>query len=397
MSEPSKPAWWQKGMRRLKGGRIEWRFYVQTPAGAKQVSAHGRTVTQLKADRKRVERLYECAPKPTTLESMLDEYVQDCRAPENANLRKIADMASRFDRFIPDDLMKRNLGYLCANWSVIGDHFKKLSENRPNTYVVQKVFDELRHAFAFAVTNQWCNFNPILLLKRPKYTATGSRSPFTVEEVWDLLSRSEGQSRVMIAFLVMTGVRTWSEMSGLRIRDCNLLLKTVSLSTFVRRDEKGRPTEKTHVNGKAKGKTEKAVREIPLVDPLVRLLSDYIASAGLGSNDYLFPNSRGGLMRDNNWRRRVWKPLVESIGRPDAVPYELRHTTTSLLAELGVDAEMRAAICGHSEDVNKKVYTTLGLQAKRNAMDKLAELFSDLCSASQNTAKKGSGQVSGAA
>lgn len=70
-----------------------------------------------------------------------------------------------------------------------------------------------------------------------------------------------------------------------------------------------------------------------------------------------------------------------------AVPYELRHTASSLLADLGVDAETRAEICGHSEAVNRSVYTKMSLEAKRAAMDKLGPLFPDLAMADKGQDK----------
>lgn len=83
----------------------------------------------------------------------------------------------------------------------------------------------------------------------------------------------------------------------------------------------------------------------------------------------LFPNQRGGILRDNNW-----------------------HTANSLLAELGIDAEQGAAICGHSQAVDKAVYTKVSLEVKRAAMDKLAALFPnprELCHLSGMGREKG--------
>lgn len=216
---------------------------------------------------------------------------------------------------------------------------------------------------------------PVAAVDRPEYTPERERQPFTLEEVLDLLIKAVGRNRVMIAFLVMTGVRTWSEMSGVRVRDCNFLKKTVRLSTFVRRSKSGRPEEKPAITGKPRGKTYRAERDVPLVDPLIALLEPYIHGAGLGPDDYLFPNQRGGLLRGGNWNKRVWKPLAEAIGRANAVPYELRHTTATLLKALGVDVETRAAICGHSAIVNETIYAKTTIEAKRKALDKLGELF----------------------
>lgn len=366
-------------MRRRKNGRIEWRFYVSTPTGRKQVSAYGKGITELKSERDRVEELYKLAPKQrVTLGDILARYIANKWKDQSIDRRKICEMQSRFERLVPNELKRQTVATLCADWSIIGDLFSDLAEERPNSYVVQRTFDEMKRAFKYARARGWCKVSPMVYLERPKYRQTKKRKPFTVEQVLDLLLKSSGRDRVMIAFLVMTAVRTWSELSGLRVRDLNLLRKTVNLTTFVRRTEKGCPTEKPPIPGKPKGKNEAAEREIPLIDPLITMLEDYITSARLRADDYLFPNKIGGLLRAGNWSRDVWKPLVKSVGRPDGVPYELRHTANSLLAELGVGAEQRAAICGHSEDVNKLIYTHMSLEVHRAAMNKLGLLFPDL-------------------
>ncbi len=344
------------------------------------MSAYGRTITELKAERKRLERLYEFAPERITLNDLLDRYIDEKRSNKKIDQRKVADTESRFERLIRPQLGRLTIGALCMNWAVLGEHFRSLCNKHPNSYVVRRVFDELRGAFKYAVARQLCAINPVLHLERPKYAAQKKRQPFTLDQVLDLLIKAVGRDRVIIAFLVMTGVRTWSEMSGLRVRDCNLLKKTVQLSTFVRRDEKGRPVEKPEIAGEPRGKTQRAEREIPLIEPLIDMLEPYIRSAGLGPDDYLFPNKRGGLLRGNNWCRRVWKDLAEAVGRPEAVPYELRHTTNTLLAALGVDVGTRAAICGHSTAVNESVYTKSTLEAKREALDKLGVLFPKIAS-----------------
>ena len=362
-------------MRRRKDGRLEWRFYVKTPTGSVQMSAYGKSIADLEQDRERIEQIYEFSPKKITLDQLLARYIASKWADRSIDRRKICDMQSRFERLVSDEIGRMTIGKLCANWAILGDYFEALVQEYPNSYVVQRLFDELSRVFKFGRARQWCTINPMANLERPKYRPTKRRKAFTLEQVLDLLLKSSGRDRVMIAFLVMTALRTWSELSGLRVRDLNLLKKTVKLSTFVHRTENGQPVEKAEIPGKPRGKNEAAEREVPLVDPLIALLEEYLTVTGLGPDHYLFPNTCGGLLRANNWSRDVWKPLVKAIGRPDAVPYELRHTTNSLLAELGVAAEQRAEICGHSEKVNKYIYTHIGLEAKRSTMSKLGALF----------------------
>lgn len=365
-------------MRQRNDGRIEWRFYVATPTGAKRYSVYGRTVSELKAARRRVEQLYEAAPERITLNEVLDRYLEEKGSDVTADPRKIADMASRFARLVRPQLGRLAISTLCVNWAILGAQFRSLVAEKPNSYVVQRTFDELRRAFKFALSRQWCTINPMAHLERPKYSPTAAREPFTLEQVVEILSRARGRDRVMIAFLVMTALRTWSELSGLRVRDCDFTSGTVSIRTFVRRDTHGRPEEKPAINGHVRGKTYRAAREVPLIGPLCKMLRQHVNDAHLSPDDYLFANQKGGLLRGSNWCRRVWAPLTAAVGRPDGVPYELRHTTNNLLKALGVDAETRAAICGHSARVNEIVYTKTTLQEKRSALTRLEHFFADI-------------------
>lgn len=73
-----------------------------------------------------------------------------------------------------------------------------------------------------------------------------------------------------------------------------------------------------------------------------------------------------------NWRQLVFKPLVKKVGLPDDVtPYTLRHSANTWMGELGVRTEVRAGICGHSEEINEQVYLHDLLAAQREALEKL--------------------------
>lgn len=362
----AKPSWWQKGMRERPNGLIEWRFYVDGPTGAKRVSAYGTTITELKRERARIERRSEAAAENIRLNELLDRYLA-YRDEEGYDKRASLDIKSKFQTYVRPKLGRLDLAELCTSWSVIGNHFNELSKQKPNSRTLQQTFDELRRAFRYAIENQWCSINPCENVKRPQYTSR-DREPFTVAQVFELLDKARDVTRVMIFFLVTTACRP-GEMYGLRVRDLNLLHREVYLRTFVYRDEKGVRREKTT------GKTKRAVRTIPLIDPLVDALARYLAAANLGPDDYLFPNEHGGLISENNWRSRIFRPLAIAVGKPDAHPYDLRHTCNSFLADLGVSDEVRAAICGHSEAVNRKVYTHFSQRAKREAMTKLGALF----------------------
>jgi integrase len=52
----------------------------------------------------------------------------------------------------------------------------------------------------------------------------------------------------------------------------------------------------------------------------------YLARGGPDRTALIFPDSEGGHLRRQNWRRRVWAPALGAAGIPYFRPYDLRHT-----------------------------------------------------------------------
>lgn len=66
---------------------------------------------------------------------------------------------------------------------------------------------------------------------------------------------------------------------------------------------------------------------------------------------------------------------MKQIGRPDAVPYNLRHSTNMVLRKLGITPEARAAICGHSTTTNLRDYDHISEGDARDAANKVDAFF----------------------
>jgi integrase len=74
----------------------------------------------------------------------------------------------------------------------------------------------------------------------------------------------------------------------------------------------------------------------------------------------LFPSAGGGVWTDydwRNWRKRVYKPLAASIGLPESIPYDLRHSFASLLIREGLSVVDVARQMGHSPTVTLNTYS----------------------------------------
>lgn len=107
--------------------------------------------------------------------------------------------------------------------------------------------------------------------------------------------------------------------------------------------------------------------------PFLRdLLAEHLASReNEGPDAFVFTGSGGGLLRNSNFRRRVWKPAVRALGLPsDLRIHDLRHTCAALLIAQGAHPKAIQAQLGHSS-----IQVTLDLYGHLfpDDMDRLAE------------------------
>jgi integrase len=364
MQTAARPRGWKPGMLRRKDGRWHWKFYLD---GAPHY-VYAKNPIELAVARTQKERELEVAPERVTLGGLLDNYVL-YRDAEGYDKRGTADIKAKFRKYVRDGLGQYTLAELCLKPSLINRHFKEQARKYPGSRALQQTFDELRRCFRYGIKEDLCRKNPCTVesCDRPKYRSP-EREPFTVEQVREMIDKAQGQSRVLIAFLAMTGARP-GEVYALKTHDLDLLHRQVTFKTFMYRDENGAQQERSS------GKSKRSARSCPLIPPLVQILEQHIASAHLGPHDYVFHNQCGEMLHENDWRQRVFQPLSISVGRPDARPYHLRHTCNTFLIELGVPAEVRAAILGHGKAVNLKDYGHVQQEAAGREMAKLAALF----------------------
>lgn len=93
-------------------------------------------------------------------------------------------------------------------------------------------------------------------------------------------------------------------------------------------------------------------RVVPVPPDLERLLRDMPRRI---DSPFLFPDPKGRVWRENNWRRDFWEPARRAAG-VDATPHELRHSWVSLLRAAGVDEADLAQIAGHTVQTMRSTY-----------------------------------------
>ena len=207
--------------------------------------------------------------------------------------------------------------------------------------------------------------NPVWGLRKPPSTRERHPRPFPpllVErirlqmlrrETKDPSSRRNLRDASLVCILSYGGLRP-GEALALQFGDIGQ--RTIAVDKAVSGGEEG-PT-----------KTD-AVRVVPLVAPLHADL-EYLRSHCRGhEEDLVFPATGGGYWSRsdfNNWRNRVWKPVVRRLAKADGLerlartrPYDCRASFVSLHLRAGASPLEVARWAGHSPAVMFKHYAAV--------------------------------------
>jgi integrase len=204
---------------------------------------------------------------------------------------------------------------------------------------IENAFGLLRQVLGAAVEDRRIPRNPCECVKLPK-RKHADRGYLTHAQVTALASTVERHGEV-VRFLAYTGLR-WGEMAALRVQDFDMLRRRVNVSRSV--------TE----SGSLVWSTPKTWERRSVPFPAV--LADELAAlmAGKGRDDLVFTDLRGGVLRNSNWRARVFEPAVSTCRQADdsfplITPHDLRHTAASLAVSAGANVKAVQRMLGHAK------------------------------------------------
>ncbi len=165
---------------------------------------------------------------------------------------------------------------------------------------IENAFGLLRQVLGAAVEDSRIPRNPCDGVKLPKRQHS-DRGYLTHGQVVALAAAVD-RDRAVVRFLAYTGLR-WGEMAALRVQDFDMLRRRVNVSRSV-----------TESGGLVwtPGKTHER-RSVPF--PAV--LADELAALMVGKarDAFVFTDMRGGVLRNSNWRARVFAPAVAACQR----------------------------------------------------------------------------------
>jgi integrase len=204
---------------------------------------------------------------------------------------------------------------------------------------IENAFSLLRQVLGAAVEDGRIPRNPCEGVKLPK-REHADRGYLTHVQVAALAAAVERDAAV-VRFLAYTGLR-WGEMAALRVQDFDMLRRRVNVSRSV--TESGGLVWST-----AKSWERRSV-------PFPASLADELAAlmVGKGRDALVFTDMRGGVLRNSNWRARVFGPAVAKCKKaddtfPTITPHDLRHTAASLAISAGANVKAVQRMLGHAK------------------------------------------------
>lgn len=201
--------------------------------------------------------------------------------------------------------------------------------------ILRMVLDEAAERFDFETPYK--NIKPLKLQKT-------HIEPFSLHEVQRIIDNVRADYCNYYKVRFFTGMRT-GEVDGLKWKNIDFAKREILV-------------RETLINGETEyTKTDGSQREIPMFGQVYDALKTQYAATGHMSQ-YVFCNQLGQPLDHNNVTKRVWYPLLKSLGLTKRRPYQTRHTAATLFLASGENPEWVARMLGHSStEMLFKVYS----------------------------------------
>jgi len=208
---------------------------------------------------------------------------------------------------------------------------------KPRTIIRQVAV--LKGALDEAFDSELIDKNPVyrLKLKKPE---SPHRRPLNTSEIESLFRAIDSRWHPHIYITLVTGMR-WSELADLEVQNMDWI------------------KHELHV---VKSKTDAGIRTFKLSRRSMDYICQHFSDTDRDKNCKkapLFVSAAGGRLNYSNFRNRVFKPACLKAGFPELQFHDLRRTTATVLAELGVSPKELQTLLGHTD-----IRTTLNLYAQ---------------------------------
>jgi len=303
--------------------------------------------------------------------------VEEVASPESLNLLET------WDRYIDFKRPSVSPSYLAHQLQATRNHLEKLSGSPGMDAVAvrdwamknlsvdsaKRLISQLSACYAWAKNSKLTEVNPFagmaseINLPRCKKVKAGDTEiePFTAIERDAIIealktnkfchpftSRNHLHSNyaAYIEFLFYTGCRP-SEAIGLQWKNIDLDKRIVLFQGAVVQSPRGRIRKE--------GLKTQSFRKFKINDQLHEILEN-TKPLSWGADSLVFPAPEGGFIVQDNFRKRVWKKVLQGLGFEYRKPYQTRHTFVTLCLDKGIDAKDIAHWVGNSPEIIYRHY-----------------------------------------
>lgn len=333
----------------VRGKQVRFRlgsYPTTTIAGAHAKAMEIRSEVKNGIDpRVEARRAAQGANIPVTVADAAERFVA-----EHIKVKNRASWAKEAERLIRVELLPQIGSYPLTQLkradlsAVISTKMAYLSAKKKTGTAANRLSAVISRFMAFCADHGWIDAQIGIRLPKPavEQARTRTLSSEEIGQLWNALKPiRDGQSGVwpvygrVIAMLTLTGCRC-AEITGLQRRTIDLQVGTITI-----------------VNGKTKASSRTL-----LLPPLARgIIEEQVAATtSEGPVELLFPLPKGGPIPSDEVSRAA-RRIVKALGHQPWTPHDLRRTVVSIMAELGIDGDIRRRITGHqAQDVHGRVY-----------------------------------------
>lgn len=179
----------------------------------------------------------------------------------------------------------------------------------------------------YEFTNPWRNIKP---LKEPRTQV----EPFTLDEVKLILRSVRSDYRAYYTVRFFTGLRS-SEIDGLKWQ-------------YIDFDRRQLLVREALVQGRmVPTKTDGSLRDVDMNSLVIEALRQQ-EKVSRHKSEFVFCSGYGKPLINRNVTRRIWYPMLKSLGLSARRPYQTRHTAATLWLASGESPEWIARQMGHT-------------------------------------------------
>jgi integrase len=239
----------------------------------------------------------------------------------------------------------------------------------------------LKQSLDCAVLEEYIVSNPTAVVKMPaKEIPVREKKFLTLEEANEVIQAFQGHPlQAMIYVTLYYGLRK-SEVLGLRWASIDFRRNTLTINHSVVK-VKGGSIAKDQM------KTASSYREYELIEDVRKVLLELRAAQEVNrrlfqseyvDNDYIFKWENGKPFRPDTITRSVERHL-KAKGLPEITYHTLRHSTASILYDMGWDImDIKHWLRHSSIDVTADIYTHISNNRKKKLSQKLVGAFEPL-------------------